>query len=1018
MIAGPLGRALEATGYLADGECAAPSVTLAGSGARVRLPSFAPDAWWRSDADADRRGSGGAGLTVYFKYVDDPGDVPIADWQREVWNQGFAPLLWIVSPERVDLHNGFGAPRGPDEADANRLETFKLLDAELARLDTFAGRLAMETGRFWSGESRVSRETCVDRRLLRDLRNVERALVAADLQRGEAQALIGRCIFAKYLIDREIVTERRLRALCGHADLPDALGDPAAAGRLFAWLRDTFNGDMFPSAEPVPAAGHLDSVARFLTGEDLETGQRHFFPYRFDVIPVELVSAIYEQFVHSSASESTGANPARREGVYYTPLAAVSLVLDEVFDGLTGTESVLDLSCGSGVFLVEALRRLVRLKTGAGTPSRGAIRETLYNQVYGVDVSEAAVRIAAFSLYLAALELDPDPQPPVALRFEPLQDGTPPALVAPPRRGGDVALRFEPLQDRTLLVGDARTIEETSAGRAVLTAGGGLKRFDVIVGNPPWSFRGRAGTAARRDAGPQAPLQPRGQSLDFVARARDFAHDGTRFGMILSATPFFGRSATAARAVRDTVDALSPVTLINLSDLSRWLFPKANMPAIALLARPRRGRADRLTLVQARWSPAGERSHTIEIAPSDVATLPTASWTRNAGLFKAAFLGRRPDLLLLDELWEKHEPLEARLDAMGVRFRTGLIFGDRSQNAAFLKGLPVADKKAVGPFSLAMEKLPVIDWSRAERPRQRDFYRPPILLVREFMQGAPRPGAIVAVADRDVVFTDSCYGASFSDMRPDTAYLVAGILGSALASWYFLMTGSAFGLWMRRLKQKDFAAMPVPLLERSLESDAGRRIVRLVRAFHRQAPAAADGWKALDDAVFDLYELDDADRIVVRDGLFRAGWQWKPGRDRSVEPAGADDLRRYADAFLSTMDAWLSASNRRRMRAEIYDVPPDAPHRVVRFVLENRPGPSVVKVVPPDGPLRAVLERIGERTEVRVAEALVGLRELRVHARDEVSMVKPAALRHWLGVCGLEDADAVVRDGVRGGPPA
>ena len=211
--------------------------------------------------------------------------------------------------------------------------------------------------------------------------------------------------------------------------------------------------------------------------------------------------------------------------------------------------------------------------------------------------------------------------------------------------------------------------------------------------------------------------------------------------------------------------------------------------------------------------------------------------------------------------------------------------------------------------------------------------------------------------------------------------------------------------------------MPARALERNLESDAGRRVVRLVRAFHRRTPDA-DGWKALDDAVFDLYELDATDRIVVRDGLFRAGWQWKPGRDQSVEPVGADDLRNYAGAFLSTMDAWLSASNRRRMRAEIYDVPPDAPHRVVRFVLENRPGPSVVEVVQPDGPLRAVLDRIGERTEVRVAEALVGLRELRVHARDEVSMVKPAALRHWLGVCGLEDADAVVRDGVRGDRPA
>ena len=923
--------------------------------------------------------------------MDAPEAAPAAEWQQEIWNQGFAPLLWLVSPERIELHNGFGAPRGPAEANANRLDTFRLLDEELARLDTLAGRLAMETGRFWSLEPRVSRKTSVDGRLLRDLRLLEGRLVAADLDRAAAQALIGRCIFVKYLIDRKIVTGQRLRNLCGHADLPDVLGDRDAAGRLFAWLGETFNGDMFPpSPEPVPAAGHLDRMARFLSGDDPETGQRHFFPYRFDVIPVELVSAIYEQFVHSSAAEASGANPARGKGVYYTPLAAVSLVLDEVFDGLTGAESVLDLTCGSGVFLVEALRRLVRLKMGGGAPSREVIRETLYQQVYGVDVSEAAVRIAAFSLYLAALELDPHPEPPEALRFE-------------------------RLQGRTLLVGDARTIERTSAGRTVLTDGTGTRKFDVIVGNPPWSYRGRAGTAARRAAGSGAPLQPRGQSLDFVTRARDFAHDQTRFGMILSATPFFGRSDTAARAVRDTVEALAPVTLINLSDLSAWLFPRANMPAVALLARHRRQPADRLTLVQARWSPGGARSHTIEIAPSDVATLPIASWKRHSGLFKAVFLGRRPDLLLLDELWEKHEPLDARLNEMGVRLRAGLIFGNRSRDATFLKGLPFADKEAVGWFSLPINELPAFDESRAERPRQRNVYRGPLLLVKKFLQGDPR--AVVVVTERDAVFTESCYGVSFAGKSSDAAYIVVGILGSALASWHFLMTGSTFGLWIRTLKRKDVAGMPAPALEQSVESDTGRRVAGLARALHHRTADTGDR-QALDDAVFDLYELDDADRIVVRDGLLRAGWQWKPGRDRSVEPAGADDLRQYASAFLSTMDAWLSASNRRRMRAEIYDVTPDAPHRVVRFVLEDRPGPSVVNVVAPDGPLRAVLARIGERTEARISEALVGQRELRVHARDEVSVIKPAARRNWLGVRGLEDADAVVRDGAHGGRPA
>ena len=993
MIAEPLGRALEATGYLlANGAGAAPSVTLAESAAPDwRLPpSFEPDVWWRSDAESYRRGVGG-GLSVYFKFVEEPREVPVAEWQGEIWNRGFSPLLWLVSPERIDLYNGFGPPRTPDEVEANRLRTFRLVDAELTQLDTLAGRLAMETGQFWHLESRVSRETSVERRLLRDLGRLEDRLVAADLDKGEAQALIGRCIFAKYLTDRDIVTRRRLVRLCGHRDLAEALRDPAAAGRLFAWLRETFNGDMFPSSsEPVPAPGHLDHVARFLSGEDLETGQLHFFPYRFDVIPVELVSAICEQFVHSSAAESAGSNSARKEGVYYTPLAAVSLVLDEVFDGLTGQETVLDLTCGSGVFLVEALRRLVYLKSGGGKPTRTAIRNALYNQVYGVDSSEAAVRIAAFSLYLAALELDPDPKP---LR----------------------ALGFEPLRGKTLLVGDARTIEETPAGRAALVDGPALKRFDVIVGNPPWSYKGKAGTAARRAAGSSAPLQPRGESLDFIVRARDFAHEQTRFGVILSATPFFGRSGTAMSAVRDTVEALAPVTLINLSDMSNWLFRKAGMPAIAILARHRAGRADRLTLVQARWSPAGEQSRTIEIAPSDVATLPIASWKRHAGLFKAAFLGRKPDLLLLDELWDRHARLAVCLEEVDTELQAGLKLGRNAKGDAYnLRGLPFADKNAVGSFSLAMEELTVFNRRRAERPRRRENYRAPLLLVAEGVRWEPRPHMAVAVAEQDVVYKDLYYGASFAASEDKAAWLVAGILGSALAAWYCLMTGSAFGLWKRRVLIDDLEAMPVPSLKTNMRSDAGRRIVELVRLFHHSSPEGRD-WEALDDAVFDLYQLGDADRVIVRDGLFRAGWQWKAGRERSVVPAALDDLRDYAQAFLSMMDAWLSASNRRRMQAEIYDVASDAPHRVIRFVLEDRPGPSVVEIVKPDGPLRAVLERIGERTEARIAEALVGPRELRVHARDEVSIIKPAARRNWLGVCGLEDADLVVRDSAHGG---
>ena len=893
----------------------------------------------------------------------------MSEWQKEVWNQGFCPLLWLVSPGRIDLYNGFGLPRRSADAEENRLRTFRLVDDELARLDRFAGRLAMETGQFWRQRSEVDRRSAVDRRLLGDLAALKRDLEDSGLAAADAQALIGRSIFTQYLIDRRIVDEERLERISGHGEFTSVLQDAPATARLFDWLRETFNGDMFPPAgAPVPSVEHLGRVRHFLRATDPATGQQSLFPYRFDVIPVELISAIYEQFVHSAGAAG------RQADVHYTPLTAVSLVLDEVFAGLTGTERVLDLTCGSGVFLVEALRRLVHLKCNGGLlPTREAIRRTLYEQLYGVDLSAEAVSIAAFSLYLAALELDPDPR---------AADG----------------VRFEPLAGRTLRAGDAFDVDLGSA------------KFDVIVGNPPWSHRGQAGTAARRRRAPGAPLPPRGESLDFVRRAMELAHDRTRFGMIVSATPFFSRSATGLGAAQSLVESLGPVTLVNLSDLSKWLFPRADMPAMAVLSRYDDRKPDRMMLVQARWSPAGERSHTIEIAPSDVTTLPLASWKRNPALFKAAFLGNRHDLLLLDHLWDNHGTLANRLGALDTELRAGLTFGDRSREAGFLRGLSFAEKKMIDHFTVP--RLPSFDHDRAEWPRRTETYRAPVVLVNEFILKDP-PRLVAAVTERDTVYTDAYFGISFGGSGPDAAYFVAGILGSALATWYSLMTGSAFGLWMRRVKRADLAVLPMPDIVQSLGSDAGKRVVRLVRALHDHA-ARDDDWRSLDDAVFDLYGLDDEDRIVVRDGLSQASWQWQAGKLRSVEPADEDDLQAYARAFLWTMDAWLSAGKRRHMRAEIYHLP-DAPLRVIRFVLEEGPGPSdEVQVITPKGELSEVLARIGKRTRVQLGKELVGLRELRVHAENEVSIIKPAARCNWLRVHALEDADQVVQCSVDG----
>ena len=287
MIEDLLQRVLEATGYMPDGE-PAPGVLLDNDARHMRRRrSFLPDALWQSSS----------ALTIYFKYEPTrPTDEHVAAWRQEIWNEGFAPLLWVVSPDRIQLYNGFGRPLKEGDATKHRIRTFRHVDAQLKKLDALAGRLAMETGQFWLQAPEINRKTSVDQQLLSDLGFLESDLVGTDLDRIEAQGLIGRTIFTQYLIDRNIVPAQLLLELCGYDALPRTLRDRTATRQLFAWLVDTFNGDMFPSSsatEP-PDERHLGRVADFLEAVDPKTGQRTLFPYQFDVVPVELISSIYE----------------------------------------------------------------------------------------------------------------------------------------------------------------------------------------------------------------------------------------------------------------------------------------------------------------------------------------------------------------------------------------------------------------------------------------------------------------------------------------------------------------------------------------------------------------------------------------------------------------------------------------------------------------------------------------------------------------------------------------------------
>ena len=189
-------------------------------------------------------------------------------------------------------------------------------------------------------------------------------------------------------------------------------GSTASAFALFDWLRTTFNGDLFPMDDPGAERNHLTDqhlalIRDFVDGRSLvaeRLGQGRLFKFRFDAIPIDLISSIYQQF-----ARSTAADEAASQGLHYTRIELAHLALDPVFEGLNADARIIDPTCGSGAFLVEAFRRLVWRATGGQPASRKLVRRILYTQLFGIDINRSALGIAAFSLYLAALEFDEEP---------------------------------------------------------------------------------------------------------------------------------------------------------------------------------------------------------------------------------------------------------------------------------------------------------------------------------------------------------------------------------------------------------------------------------------------------------------------------------------------------------------------------------------------------------------------------------------------------------------------------------
>lgn len=1007
-------KVLTETGYLLLNGRPAPGLARAGEDAGSRLRAVLSDS--RVGLQAEAVFSAQSTPTAIFKDAGDetPSEQQIAQWHEAAWNVGVAPLLWIITPTDVRLYNCYASPskESPQQIATEPLEVFSLLaEDSLRSLDAMCGRYATETGAFWSSTigQKIDRRHRVDRQLLDEISVLEGRLTAlppanglsqpndkeeAKASRDFAQRLIGRCIFTSYLVDRGIAQAFLPQGL--PAEVASMFATVDSAFNLFGWLRSTFNGDLFPMDDPGAeqqrlSEAHLELLRDFVEGRSLLSGQGRLFRFRFDAIPVDLVSSIYQQFARSSAADE-----AHTQGLHYTPVELVHLTLDPVFETLPANARVIDPTCGSGAFLVEAFRRLVWKRSRGKAASRAVVRTVLYEQLYGIDINKSALGIAAFSLYLAALELDDEP-------VRDIQD-----------------LKFDRLIGVTLF--EADTVHDNLP--SVLTQ----RPFDAVVGNPPWTFVKNAAVARKRKTGDLQSSRPRrSPDQEFLWVASRLAGDTGRIGMIMKASPFFSKDVHAVQSREALLRALHPVALVNLSALRKeGLFPDASGPALLFFGRcALADRDDRLLVGSIPWTPDFKRNGVFHVGPGELKSVPLPRILRTPTMLKAAAFGTARDGWLIEKLERSFPTFEQVLVKAGLVDR-GQGFqiegGDINTPPDHYYSLGVVTPSDYRALQIQPNVLQRFDYKSLHRTRNPAIFKGPLLLCPKgnFAAAIELGRYSASVSSNSVLYNKNFFGISFTGNDLAAARVLSAILNSSVASFQLAFGGSTWGLERPTVEPNDLLALRIPDLSK-VETGLLEAVLSAEAAV-TASPDDASLIRALDHSVCELYGLDRDEAVLTSDGVRRARallFEGRAERMTLVARPSTDDLKAYAGEVVRTVNAYLRALGRRHLEAVIYPG-----HLTAGNVVDGTPGVDAVRFVMVSGrPLDAPTVHLGSEAELARLTALLRgqvssdvppylneRRQVRIYDEKALFILKPSEVRYWTRAAGLNDGDAILAD--------
>lgn len=695
---------------------------------------------------------------------------------KKIWNSQI-PIIISVERDRVKVFNGTSIKfSNIDNFCLDEICKFDILDCnEFSQFsfwnitsENFLRNYQMEFSKDTLNEIMLKNIQCVTNKL-KNRYHIK-----------FATKLILRIIFIRFLVDRGIdigFDGLKSNVEESQKSLLEIVRRKERLYNLFSFLKGKFNGNLFELGDESSDESLKNEIFEllyvFLSGkEEMETGQLSFLPlYDFNIIPIELISNIYEILLGEKVQD--------KDKAFYTPEYLTDYIVKESISTFLVTHDyckVLDPSCGSGIFLVKTLKQII----GKNVDKNGYINDNsllcsiVEENIYGVDLNPEAIDVTIFSLYLTLFDYK-DPKK--------LDN-----------------FKLPNLKEKNIIVSDFFDDCKLEKIKGI--------KFQFIIGNPPWGSikEGLHLEYCKKNGIPQQRYEI---SRSFIAKVKDYSSEETTCCLIIPSKLFYNKQKPAIEFRKLLLLKCEIQQVLELSSVRDLVFKKADAPAAILIFKHKDSNclSHKMIYISLKPNMFFKLYHVIAIEKNDIKTIQQAILYNNDWAWKTCVYGNSWDIDIIKTLKKKFISINDAIIKYKLVKGAGISDNDGNYDASRYIGKKIINSYAIDAFYYDGDQSTIFNKQKIYRLGKSDIFEPPFCLLRKGAN-CSNYRLRAAYSEDNIIFKEAISAIKGDINQKNLLLNIMGILNSSLYVYLNLMLGSSMGIEREQVFMNEIYSYP------------------------------------------------------------------------------------------------------------------------------------------------------------------------------------------------------------------